>query len=146
MQNSMVLCIFSVFDWKQPFQAKLVRKVKNAGFNGDIHFFCFRLGLPFLGKFGLKSQNCLLKVNLLLRIIRICRFQWWYSFFFLRQETPFLDKFGPKNQSCQFKLKFCTKTKSNMQNSMVVFSFSVLDGKQLFYANLVQNIKIISLS
>ena len=33
-----------------------------------------------------------------------------------------------------------------MQNSMVVFSFSVLDGKQLFYANLVQNIKIISLS
>ena len=33
-----------------------------------------------------------------------------------------------------------------MQNSMVVFSFSVLEGKQLFCANLVQNIKIISLS
>ena len=37
---------------------------------------------------------------------------------------PFLEKFGPKNQSCQFELKFGTKTNSNMQNSLVIFTFS----------------------
>ena len=45
---------------------------------------------------------------------------------------PFLGKLGPKNQNCQFKLKFGTYTNSNMQNSMVVFTFSVLDQKQSF--------------
>ena len=33
-----------------------------------------------------------------------------------------------------------------MQNSMVVFTFSALDWKHLFQANLVQKIKIVSLS
>ena len=40
---------------------------------------------------------------------------------------PFLGKLGQNNQNCWFKLKFGTKINSNMQNSMVVFSFSVLD-------------------
>ena len=40
---------------------------------------------------------------------------------------PFLGKFGQNNQNCWFKLKFGTKINSNMQNSTVVFSFSVLD-------------------
>ena len=47
-------------------------------------------------------------------------------FFSFRVETPFLGKFGPKNQNCHFKLKFCTWTKSNMQNSIVVLTFPVL--------------------
>ena len=53
-------------------------------------------------------------------------------FFCFRPETPFLGKFGPKNQNCQFKLKFGTKTNSNMQNSMALFTFSVLDRKYPF--------------
>ena len=29
-----------------------------AEFNSDAQFVCFRLEIPFLGKFGPKSQNC----------------------------------------------------------------------------------------
>ena len=54
--------------------------------------------------------------------------------------------FCQKNQNCQFKLKFTTKTNPNMQNAMVKFTFSVLDRKSPFWANLVQKFKIISLS
>ena len=50
-----------------------------------------------------------------------------------------------KNQTCEFKLKFGTYTNSNMQNSMVMFTFSVLDWKQPFWANLVQKKKFVSL-
>ena len=67
-------------------------------------------------------------------------------FFCFRPETPFLGKFSPKNQICQFKLKFGTKTNSNIQNSKVVFTFSVLNRKYTIWANLVQKIKIVSLS
>ena len=40
----------------------------------------------------------------------------------------FGGKFGPENQNCQFKLKFGTKTNLNMQNSVVLFTFSFLTG------------------
>ena len=53
-----------------------------------------------------------------------------------------------RNQSCQFKLKFGNQSNLNMQNSMVVlvFTFSVLDRKHPFCANLVQKLNIVSLS
>ena len=51
-----------------------------------------------------------------------------------------------KSQNYQIQLKFGTKTSSNMENSMVVFTFSVLDGKDTFLANLVQKIKIVIFS
>ena len=49
-----------------------------------------------------------------------------------------------RNQSCQFKLKFGNQSNLNMQNSMVVlvFTFSVLDRKHPFCANLVQKSKL----
>ena len=59
---------------------------------------------------------------------------------------PFLEKFDPKNPNCQFKLKFGTKTDPNMENSIVTFTFSVLDLKYTFWANLVQKVKVVSLS
>ena len=59
---------------------------------------------------------------------------------------PFLGKFGPKIQNSQFKLKPSTETNSNMQNSMVVFTFFDLDRKYPFRANLIQKIKTVSLS
>ena len=71
-------------------------------FNGDVHFFCFWLEIPFRGKFSPKSQNY------------------------------------------QLKLKFGTYTNSNMQNSMMLFTF--VEWKRLFWANLVQKIKIVTLS
>ena len=59
-------------------------------------------------------------------------------------EIPFLGKFGPKNQNCHFMLKFGTYTNLNMQNSMVMFTFSVFDREYLFWANLVQKVTIIT--
>ena len=67
-------------------------------------------------------------------------------FFHFRLELPFLHKFGPKNQKCLLKVKFDSYTNSNMQNSVVVFTFSALDLKYLFCTNVVQKIKIVNLS
>ena len=67
-------------------------------------------------------------------------------FFSFRAEMPILGKFGPKNQNCQFKVKLDTWTNSNMQNSMVIFSSFFFDRKYPFWANSVQNVKIIALS
>ena len=65
---------------------------------------------------------------------------------FLKRNNLFVQIWSKKNnQNCQFKLKFGTYTNSNMQNPLV-FLFSVLDGKHSFWANLVQKIKIVSLS
>ena len=63
-----------------------------------------------------------------------------------RLEITFLDKLGPKNQTCQFKLKLVFKINSNMQNSMLVLMFSVLDRKHTFWVNLFQKIKFVILN
>ena len=42
--------------------------------------------------------------------------------------------------------KLGASTNSKMMNSIVMFTFSVLDRKYPFWPNLVQNIKIVSLS
>ena len=49
---------------------------------------------------------------------------------------------GPKYQNCQFKLKFGTYINSNMQDSLVMFTFLCFDWKYPFWANLVRKIKI----
>ena len=118
MQNSMILFTFFVFEWKCPFWANLVQKIK-------IVTLCW---------------------NLVPRLIRICRTHWCYSLFCFWVEIPFLGKFGPKSQNCHFKLKIGTYNNSNMQNSMVMFIFFVFDWKYPFWANLVQKVKIISWS
>ena len=64
--------LFLLFDWKYPFWANLVQKIKivsiaviwyldefeHGEFNGDALFFWFRLEILFLGEFGPKNQNC----------------------------------------------------------------------------------------
>ena len=118
MQNSMVVFTFSVSEWKYPFWANLVQKIKIISWSW----------------------------NLVARLIRICRIQWCFFFFCFWVKIFFLGKFGPKSQNCHFKLKFGTYTNSNMQNSMAMFIFFVFDRKCPFSANLVQKVKIISLS
>ena len=56
-------------------------------------------------------------------------------------EIPFLGIFSVKNRNCQFKLKFGSSTDSNMQNSMVMFTFSGFYRKYSFWVNLVQKLK-----
>ena len=117
MQNSMVIFILFVLDWKYHFWTNMVQKIKIVSLS-------WNLG-PLL--------------------IRICTIQWLCSLFCFRPQTPFLGKFGPKSKSCQFKLKFGTWTNSNMQNSMVVFTFSVSDKKHPFWSTKVNEVGLLSL-
>ena len=43
-----------------------------------------------------------------------------------------MGKFGSKNQNCQFKVKLDIYTNSNMQNSMVMFTFFRFQPEVLF--------------
>ena len=60
-------------------------------------------------------------------------------FFCFQSEIPLLRKVGPNNQNFQFKLTniLYLETNWNMQSSMVVFTFSVLDWKHHFWEYLV---------
>ena len=50
-------------------------------------------------------------------------------FFYFRIQMHFLGKFGPKNQNCEFKIKLRTQTNSNMQISVILFTFSAFGRK-----------------
>ena len=50
-----------------------------------------------------------------------------FPFAFFRPGIRFLGKVGPKNLNCLFRLKFVNYTNLNIQNSMVMFIFSVFD-------------------
>ena len=118
-----------------------------AEFNDDVHFFSFWLEILFLGKFGPKNQNCQLELKFRIRQIWICRIMLKISgvhFFCFRPEKHSLGKSGQKNQNCQFKQRFGTKTNLNMQNSIMMFTFSVFEHKYLLWVNLVQKFKIVS--
>ena len=135
----------------------------------EFTFFCFRQDIPFLDKFGPKNQNCLFKLKLgtktnwnmynsmvisffLLLPGNTCfwfngsKFNGRLHFFSfpVDQKYAFWKKISPKNQNCQFKGKFGTKTSANMQKSVV--TFSVLQRKCTFWANLVQKSRIVTLS
>ena len=75
-------------------------------FNSGAHFFGFQSEMPFLGKFGSKSQNYLFELksgtytNSNMQISMEM-----FTFFLSDQKCPFLEKFGPKYQNCQFKAK-----------------------------------------
>ena len=52
----------------------------------------------------------------------------------LDRKYPFWANFV-KNTNCQFKLKFGSQTNPNMQDSMVMFTFSISDRKCPFSTN-----------
>ena len=118
MQNSMLMLTLFIFDWKYPFCENFVQKLKILS----------------------------LSWNLTPRVIRICRIQWCCSLFLFRPAILLLEKFGPKHENCWFKLKFGTQNNPNMRNSMLLFTLSVFNREHPFCANLVQKVKIVSLS
>ena len=81
-----------------------------------------------------------------LSLIEYAEFNDAVRFFRFRLELPFLGKFGSRSQNYQFKLKFGTYSNSNIQNSTLLITFSVFDRKYHLWANLVQEVQIISLS
>ena len=87
---------FSVFDRKYYFWASLVQKIKIISLSTSL--------VPIL--------------------IQIYKINGDFLFFFrFRPDISFLGKSASKNQ-LSVKIKFGTKTNLNMQNSMVVFTFS----------------------
>ena len=119
MQNSVVIFTFTVLDWKYPFWANWVQKVK------------------------IISSSW----NFVPTLLRICKIQRRCSLFFvLNHKGAFFDKFGPKRQNYQFKLTFGCYANSNMQNSIAMLIFFVFNQKCFSWANLVQKVKIISFS
>ena len=59
-------------------------------------------------------------------------------------ECSSFDKLARKSQYCFLKVKFGNKANWNIQNSMMIFTFSVLDQKCRFSTNFAQNIKFLS--
>ena len=121
MQNSMVMFIYFVFDWKYPFWANLVQKIKIISWSWNLvpgliqicriqwccsRYFFFEwkdcLWVNLVQKVEIFGWNW----NLVPALIQICWIQQWCSLFRLRVEISFLGKFGTKNQKYQFKMKF----------------------------------------
>ena len=60
-------------------------------------------------------------------------------------EIPFLGKSGPKIQTYLFRAKFSTYTNANMQNSMEMFTFSVLDKEYPFWESFARKTEAVML-
>ena len=114
MQNSMMMLTSSVFNWKYSFWANLVQTFKIVSLN----------------------------LNLVPRLIQVCRIQWWCLFFLLQSGNSLCRQICSKKSNCQIKLKFGMQTNSSMENSMVMFLFFFCDQKQTFWVNLVSKFKI----
>ena len=149
--------IFFVFDRKYPFGASPKNQnyqlklefgtYTNSNMHNSIMLFSFLFlsGNTLFGQILSKKSKLSVESEIWqLDYFEYAEFSDAAHFFCFSVEIPFLAKFGPQNQNSRFKLKFGTYTNSNMQNSMVMFIYFVFDDKQPFWANLVQNIKIIS--
>ena len=117
MQNSMMTFTSSVFDQKYPFWENLFQKLKIVS----------------------------LSWNLVPCLTQICRIQWWCSLLPFLTGNIFFGLIWSKNSKL-FKLKFGTWTNLNMQNSMVMFTFSFFVQRYSFLANLAQKVKVVSVS
>ena len=84
-----------------------------------------------------KTETVSLSCNLAPRLIQVCSIQWWFLFW---TGNTFFGKIWLKHQSFQFRLTLGTKNKSNMKNSMVMFTSFVSNWKNPFRGSLVQKI------
>ena len=139
MQNSMVVFIFFIYLFRPeiPFFGKFESENQNCQFklkfgtktNLNMHnsvalfiFSVFDWKYPFMANFILEVEVWYLE-------FQICRNHKSFTFFRFWPDILFLGKIGPRNQNCQFKLKFGILTNWNMQNSLLMLTFSVFDRK-----------------
>ena len=76
----------SIFSWNS-----VSRLIRICIRNGDVHFLCFQPKIPFWVNLVQKIKIVSLIWNLVCRINRMCRIQWWYLLFFVLNW-----KLGPK--------------------------------------------------
>ena len=126
MQNLVVVLTLFIFDQKYPFWVNLIQKIKTVSLSWNLvhrliriciiqHFLHFWPEVFFLGKFGLKIQNCLFGVKLgttinsseknSMKMFIFSVFEWKY---------PVLGNLFHKNQNCLLRVKFRTQTDSNI--------------------------------
>ena len=129
-------CLFASFCSLGPHAKKFNIVSNDHGRTHKHDFSVFERKFPFWANWSTKNKIVSLSSNLVPRLIRICRFNSGIYFFRFWLKLPILCKFDPKKQNCQFKLKFGIWTNSNIQNSMVLVIFSVLDQKHPFWGNL----------
>ena len=176
MQNAMMRFSCFVLEWENTFWAHLLQNIKILSLSWNLvptliracriqwwcSFFLFLIGNTLFGQFWSKKSKLSVEAEMWqLDWLKYAKFNDTFHFIFVVVivlffwvGVPFLGKFRPKMENCDFKLKFGTYTNSNMQYSMVIFFFCfffvvfffVFDRKYPFWANLVQKVKIISLS
>ena len=135
-----MLFSFLIFEWKYPFWANLVQKIKILTLSWNLvptlirtcriqwwcSFFLFLIWNTLFGQIWPKKSKLSVEAEIsYLDWFEYAEFNDTIHFFCFGVEIPFWGKFGPNNQNCNFKLKFGTYTNSNMQNSMVMFIFFV---------------------
>ena len=86
---------FSVFDRKYPFSANLIQKVKTISWSW----------------------------NLVPRLIQLCRIQWWCSLFLFLIGNTLFGQIWPRKLKLSVQGETWYLTNSNMQNSLVMFTF-----------------------
>ena len=149
MQNSMVIAIFSVFDWEYAFGANLLQNIKTVNSrwnlilnlvqiwrnNGDVHVFWFWLEILCLRQLVQKIKIVSLRWNLIPRLIRICWIQWCSSVFLFSNGNALLWQIWSKlslftaffafDQKCLFGGKFGPKCQS-CQFKAIFASYNLL--------------------
>ena len=102
---------FSALDWKYPFWANLVQKIKIVSLSWNLvpkliriwrilmvvfTFSVFRQKYPFWPNLVQKIKIASLSWNLALRLIPVCRIWWWRSFFLFSTGSILFSKFKTK--------------------------------------------------
>ena len=92
-----------------------------------------------------KNQNFELNWNLIHRLIRIFKIQWWHWLFSVfDQKIPLLGKLGPKNQICQLSCDSVPKLIPTHRIKWKCSLFLFLTWN--FWRNLVQKVKTVTTS
>ena len=159
MQNSTEVFTFFGFHLKYLFWAFLVQKIKIVcsnwnyqivriilewieymKFSGSFHCICFRLEIPFLGKFDPENENCQFQLKFAsLSISNTKNSMLIRTLSIFERKYPLYGKFVSKTQNCWLKLAFRIFANSNICNSMVIF---ILFFFKLEIPFLVQKIKL----
>lgn len=85
-----------------------------------------------LGKFGQKIKILWLCLTKLARLPQMYWIRWWCSHFLFALERLYFRQIWSKIDSCLTWI-FCSLTNSNMQNSMLIFSFLGIRLEILFF-------------
>lgn len=92
----------------------------------------FRSEIPAWAKFGQKIKILWLCLTKLARLPQMYWIRWWCSHFLFALERLYFRQIWSKIDSCLTWI-FCSLTNSNMQNSMLIFSFLGIRLEILFF-------------